>query len=656
MSGRGAPDGAAGRGPVVRRAGAFLVAAAIPLVLAFDNGGYDAETRGKLGILVWTVIALGFAFGLLPRGRPSPSVWVAIGSIAALAAWTAIALTWTESKGNTFEELARLLQYGGLIALAAFALNRHTWRAAAGGLAAAALLVPLLAITARLDPSLIVDHTARDLGADRLSYPFGYWNAVAAWGAMATAIGLAWSAHARSTITRSLMLAVLPAVVLSVYLSYSRAGVATMALAVLAAIALGRNRWTTFAHALVASSGAGLAILAARNEPAIANATGGDGGGAVFAVLVLAGLACAAIAVTTRIAGLDDRRMPPTAARTSVALTAIVAVLAGAAAHEPLSDAWDQFKGETTVAVGNDPADPAARLANLQGIRYEAWTAAINAFESDPARGIGPGSFEFFWPRDGGNREFLRDAHSLYIESLAELGLPGLLMFVVLLAALLVGALGARRRLATDAEIGAGAAATGAFVVFIVYAGVDWMWELPAVGALALGSAAVAGAAASERWGHPPLGVPARIAAIAVAIAAFVVQVPPLVSTQRRFDSADNLRAGHVARAETLANESVDAEPWAAPPYVQRALVEEAQGDLDAARADLDRAVDREPTNWAHRFLLADLEARAGDPAAVRAQLAEVRRLAPGSIFLVPGGLPERRRIDKALGVPPNPG
>jgi hypothetical protein len=638
-----------------RRTLTFLVAAGAPVVLALDNGGYETVTRGTLGVVVWAVIALGFAFGFLPRGRPVPAAWVALGSFAAMAAWTAIALTWTESSGHTFEELARVLQYGGLVALAYFSLNRHTWRAAAGGLATAALVVPLLSIAARLDPSLIVDHTAKNLGIDRLSYPFGYWNAVAAWGAMAIAVGLAWSAHARSPLTRSLALAALPAVGLSVYLSYSRAGAAAVVLAVVVAIVLGRNRWTTFLHAAVAAGAAGLAILAARNEPEIAHATGGAGGGAVLLVLGLGALSCVAIALTTRFGGVDDMRMPRRAARASVALGAIVVILGAVAAHHPLSRGWEQFKGQETVVTTGNPSDPAARLTNLEGSRYQVWTSAIHAFDSDPVRGIGPGSFEFFWARDGDSPEYLRDAHSLYLENLAELGVPGLLIIVALMGGLLAAGLTARRHLASDAAIGASAAAIAAFVVFLAYAGVDWMWELSAVGTLALGSAAVAGAAGSGRWGSSSIGLPARLVAIAVAIVAFGVQIPPLVSTQRRIDSADQVKAGNLDRARTLANQSIDAEPWSAAPYVQRALVEEAQGDLPAAGTDLRNAVDHEPTNWAHHFLLADLAAREGDPATVRSELAAVRRLAPGSLFLLPGVLLERRRIDEALGLTPAP-
>ncbi len=47
-----------------------------------------------------------------------------------------------------------------------------------------------MAVGTRLAPSVFgVDHVDQALHSDRLSYPFGYWNAVAAWGAMCIALG-----------------------------------------------------------------------------------------------------------------------------------------------------------------------------------------------------------------------------------------------------------------------------------------------------------------------------------------------------------------------------------------------------------------------------------------------------------------------------------
>ena len=624
---------------------AFAAAAGLIVVLALDDGGYDIVTRQELGVVIWAVIALGVAFGVLPRGRPTVGAWVALGSIAAFAVLNVVALGWTESEEKTFAELARVLQYAGLVTLAYSALNRDTWRAAAAGLATAALVVPLLSLVARLAPDLITDDAVRELDIDRLSYPFGYWNGVAAWGAMAVAIGLVWSAHAKQTAVRALALAALPAAALTVYLTYSRGGVIATAVAVLAAVALSRNRWTVAAHVLIAAGGAGLAVLAARDHEQIARATGDDGAGAVLLVLVLAAIACATVAVTTRLAGLDRLRLSSNAARISVAVGLLVAALLAVAVRDDVSQAWDDFRHERTVAIGPEPT---SRLSTLGGNRYEVWSTAVDAFEGDPLSGIGPGSFEFFWSREGDDPQFARDAHSLYLEQLAELGIPGALIVLVMLGALLAAALAGRRRLTRDPDFGAASAAIAALLVFLLYAGFDWIWELPAIGGLALGGAAVAGAAAFPRWGARPVSPGPRVTMIAIALVAAAIQVPGLVSTERLRASGAELRGGSVERAHELADDAVQAEPWAAEPYVQRALVEEQEGDLTAAREDAREAIDRERTNWRRHLVLARIEARAGHRSAVNAELAEARRLAPHSLFLVPNS-PFLQEIDALL-------
>jgi tetratricopeptide (TPR) repeat protein len=139
-----------------------------------------------------------------------------------------------------------------------------------------------------------------------------------------------------------------------------------------------------------------------------------------------------------------------------------------------------------------------------------------------------------------------------------------------------------------------------------------------------------------------------RIALIAVAIGGLVSQVPGLVSTERIRASDAKLADGDPARARELANEAIDAEPWAGSAYAARALANEAAGDLNAARSDAEDAVDREPYDWRTHLLLARIDAGSGNRAGVEAQLREARRLAPRSPFLYP--ISEyRKRLDALL-------
>ena len=237
------------------------------------------------------------------------------------------------------------------------------------------------------------------------------------------------------------------------------------------------------------------------------------------------------------------------------------------------------------------------------------WRSARRAFDSAPFKGIGAGTFEYWWNSDNGE-EYVRDAHSLYLESLAELGVPGLVLVLVFLLGLLALGLRARFTLREARSPGALAAPIAALAVFLLHAGVDWMWETTAVAALAILGGGIAAAAPARRRRTPLLAL--RIAVPVVAVLAILVQIPGLVSTTQVRDSQASVRSGRMSQALVSANDAVEAQPWAASPYIQRALVEQSTGRVEAAAVDLRRAVRREPTNWRPWLQLSLVEAERG--------------------------------------------
>ena len=639
-----------GRGLAVRRLIAFTISSVLVLVLAFEGGGYDVADRHQIGLVVWAAITLAIAFGVLPRSVPTPTGIAALIGFAALAGVTALSLRWTESDERTVEELGRVVTYAGFVTLAYLGLSRYTARAAAIGISAAVLLLPVFSLTSRLAPGLLSDDVASVLGVDRLSYPLGYWNALACWAAMAIAIGLVWSVQANRALFRCLAAALVPAAILTVYLTYSRAGVAAVALAVLAALAFSKRRWSLVVNSAAAGVAGALVILVARQQDEIAHATGSGGAGEVVLVLVAGAALCAGVAAIVPMLGLDGLRLRrDLAIVTTIAAALLVGIVAATVFEDTLQERWDEFRNESTPVRSQDPE---ARLSSLGGARYPAWDAALEAFSADPARGLGAGSFEFWWAREGDEPEFFRDAHSLYFEMLAELGLWGLLSLLLALGAGVWAGLQTLRSVSRPGDVGAGAAMLAAFTVFAFYAMVDWIWEMPALVIIGVGGLAVAGAAGFNRLGERRLPTVTRPAAAVAAFCAAVVLVPSLVSLERLRASATELRAGNPAVALGLADDSIDAAPFAASPYVQRALVNEARRRLDLARFDLEEAIEREPTNWRHHVLLARIAARAGDRAAMQRELREVRRLSPNSIYLseLSGFRPELTALLKQSG------
>jgi tetratricopeptide (TPR) repeat protein len=266
---------------------------------------------------------------------------------------------------------------------------------------------------------------------------------------------------------------------------------------------------------------------------------------------------------------------------------------------------WTSFQQRQETESVRDPVE---RLGSLSGIRQQLWAVGLDAFRDHPLHGTGGGTYEFVWNRDARHDAAVRDAHSLYIETLAERGLPGLLLLLAALVALLVTGLRTCLRERDDAKAGVAGGCCVAFAVFCISAGVDWMWELTAVAVLALVCGALACAAGSTER-RAALRAPARITAVLAVLACLVVQLPLLMSASEIRESREAISEGRVQEALSAADAAVGVQPWAASGYLQRALVLERAGMLGVAAREARRATTKEPTNWQTWLILGRIEA-----------------------------------------------
>jgi O-antigen ligase len=131
----------------------------------------------------------------------------------------------------------------------------------------------------------------------------------------------------------------------------------------------------------------------------------------------------------------------------------------------------------------------------VQSNRYQYWRVAVATWADHPLAGAGSGAFAVEWLRRRTVAASARDAHSLPLETAAELGLAGLLALGLLVA----GVIAALVRLQRVAR---GVAAAGGLAAWSVHATLDWAWEMPSVTLLAvLLAAAVIGAAEEPQRG-----------------------------------------------------------------------------------------------------------------------------------------------------------
>ena len=190
------------------------------------------------------------------------------------------------------------------------------------------------------------------------------------------------------------------------------------------------------------------------------------------------------------------------------------------------------------------------------------------------------------------------------------------------------------------------AALLGAFVVFLIGAGIDWMWELTAVTvagtavlALLVGPATLA----RSREAGPRLPAAARrrlgVAVLAAVACAIVVAeaIVLLVDVEVRASQAD-VRAGRLASARAHAVAATRIEPWAASAHLQLALVDARIGRLVRAREEVAAAIRRDSADWRPWFAASQIDARLGRSAAAADDRARARSLNPRSLLLPPAG------------------
>jgi tetratricopeptide (TPR) repeat protein len=620
-----------------RDLGPALVGSVLPfalvLYLALRGGGYDSIVYGEVGIAVWWLLLLGALVGILPATRIPRAGWVALALLAAFAAWTALGITWSESAERSAAEAGRVAAYLGVFALALAAQGRDGLRRTVNAFAAAIALVGVLALLSRLHPAWFpADDAARllprELGS-RLNYPLNYWNGLAALIVMGIPLLLGIAVRAQHLVTRALAAATLPAMVLTIFYTFSRGGVLVLGVALLGFIALYPRRLAALPTLLVAGAGSAILIAGgtqrdALQERVLSDAAHVQGDEMLAMALVVCagvGLVQVAIALSAQY-GLGPR--PKVTRRRHAALAvgaACTAVVIGLVAGLPgeVADRWT----ETDESVGNALGSERLQSVSTQSRRMY-WEAALDANATAPLVGIGPGAYEYWWARNSvPGVPFARDAHSLYVETLAELGIIGLVLLLLAMGAVLAAcmrrALGARpeRRLVL-------APATASCVAFVAFAGIDWLWELAVLPvtflllvAAIIGPEAMSGAASGAdralepRPPHSPRGRAAtRIGLGALAVLALIAITLPHASTVLVRNSGEQLRSGELDSALDSAEMAETVEPYAATPKLEQALVLERSGKLAAAATAASDATRSEPTNWRTWLVLAGIEAR----------------------------------------------
>ncbi len=444
--------------------GGLLLAA--PTALAFFSGGYFDEARAWAGVGVWLAVVVAAVAGArVPRGR---SAWLALGGLALLAAWTLLSLTWAPIAGRAYHAGQLAILYLGALLAAAMLLRGRPLFWVEPVLSAGTLMVIGYGLSERMLPGVL--HFARSLSAQgRLDQPLTYWNAM---GELA-ALGLVLCARlagdrVRPPALRAAVVAASAPLGLGLYVSFSRGAVFAAVAGLVALLALAPRREQLQAIVTVVATGV-LAALCGAGFGGVTTLSGNlatrERQGAICLLLlaIAAALAAAAqysLATRGREGVLHLPARTPWVAAGAILIGLALAIVLGAR--------------ESSVS-SQSLSNGASRLVSLQSNRYDYWSVAIRAFASSPLHGVGAGGWSVDWLRWRHVNEAAQDAHSLPLQTLAELGLVGLLFLLALGAGL------ARAAVRALARAPAAAGPVAALIVYVVHSPLDWDWQMPAL-------------------------------------------------------------------------------------------------------------------------------------------------------------------------------
>ncbi len=607
---------------------ALLVLAPVALVyLSFNAGGYFPSAPAFVAIVLTGALVLRTTLAARPFEGFSRALAVPLAGLVLYAAWQLTSALWAHATARVLDSYDRTLLY--VLALTLFGSVRCTrerlgWlvRAMFAGMA----VVCLIGLVSRVLPH--VWPTASSFYDNRLNYPLTYWNAEGMLAAMTLILGFHLTAdRTEHWSMRVLAAAALPGIAATLLLTFSRGALGVAAIGLLAYCLL--TRLSTLPTALLAVAPASAIALhsawdatllaTSRATTPAAIAQGHHVAVLVGACMLGAGLLRGVLVPVDRwLADLVLARTPPArsvgaalgAAAGGLVLVLVLALGGYGFAHRQ----YDKFVHNNTGVRARQTRERLSDVTNNG--RLPLWEAAVHIYDTQKLHGTGAGTYQLYYPRYRSEQLYVVDTHSLYLQSLAELGIVGFALILVVVFGML-GGLAARIR---GPGRGLYAALFAMTLAWAVHQAFDWDWQMPAV---TLGVFILAGLAlARPQDGKAGLsGLP--VARTFVALGWLVLAVAPLLvgtSYARLHRGAQELDRGDCIAAKHEALSSLSLSARRPQSYVIVGVCDLEQGFAQAAVPAMTQAAELEPQSWEDQFWLAVARAGAGiDPhAAIR--------------------------------------
>jgi O-antigen ligase len=590
-----------------------VVVACAGLAAWRDYGSIEAPDWLPYAIVIALVVAAVALSGAALT--PEPLAGAGVLALLLLAGWVGLSARWSPAPSLARDEALLTAVYALALLLPLLTIGSVAERLGAAALVVAGLGALALATELRLRYGA---HPDAFYVNGRLDFPVSYPNADAAfflvgfWPALGLAARRAWP-----VVLRAASLGAATALLAGWLLTQSKGGGIALLVSAIVFFALCPARLRALPPTLVAAALVGAAF---RPLTAPYRASPADLAGTIRHAGTVSLLLVAVAAASGLVYAALDRRIVVSAKAHRIlgfaALLALVAALAGGAGafattvDRPghfLADKWRSFKTQ--------PSGPrtSSHLFSLGSNRYDFWRVALRTFEHHRLAGVGGRGFATVYLQEGRSLETPQRAHSLELDELSETGIVGFALLALGLGLPLAVALARARRSPLRAALAAGG------VYWLAHSTVDWTWTFPALSLPALLLIGVAAAPERGRTLRPLPAVPVGVAALALAVFAFV---PPWLS-----DRYTNLAYAHPAQAASDLRRARRLDPLSTAPYEAQAALARSPADIPPLRA----AVRKEPRQVDVRYELALAYLRAGRKAAAVRELEAALRLDPRS-------------------------
>lgn len=537
------------------------------LLLAAGNGGYFPVAWG------WAAAGLGTAgvIATLLGNRIEVTRLEACYLVAwaALAGWSAISLVWSADSTLTVLALERLAAYVTLAATLVALRSRGRGTQLMVAVLAAIVVVCGYSLTTHLFPERFGSFSDV-IQPGRLYQPVGYWNALGLLAVMGYLVALGVVAGSRRPVLRIVAAGTMPMLACTAYFTFSRGAWLVVAAGLAGALAIGQHKLRYLTAAFVTAPCPVFTVIVARRQSALVASmlepATGERQGAFLAVVVAATTA-AAITTGWVFPRLADRIQARRGAGSRMrlgrkALTVGICLLALVGAGGSAAIWHELGHGTRRTPAGGRSLNGRLTSLSFSG-RPAIWLVALDDYRQHPLLGSGAGTFQQFWYAHRRSPLDIRDAHNLYLQTLAELGPVGLLVLTTLLALPLIAAVKARG----DPLMPAAAAP---YLAYVIHASVDWDWIMPAVTVPAIVCAHVLFNCLRTPTTAPSVAIRGKIqlmfavATFALALAALGGLVGNIAISHAETALGADRPAAAVRDAQTAQNW----QPWSPRPYV----------------------------------------------------------------------------------------